>query len=166
MTATVIVIKRELEEEGLDPMREGGADQTPNGRRVEFARTNIIASCTNRLMIGYLPVYNRNYADEGRYVQIMFDTGSDSSFIDKNLAKQMNLKEIGDEVSVRTTGFGGNQRVQECEHVAVYFNTGKKDYLKVDLYTTEKITDPVINPPLDEIDEDFMWDRRILRNER
>ena len=135
---------------------------SPNGRRVEFSRANVVTSCANRLIIGKLPVYTNDHADEGYCVQVMFDTGSDSSFIERDLAKKMRLQEKGDGVNVRTTGFGGNKKYQECENVAIYFDTGKKNYLKINLYTTDKITEPVVNPPIDEVDEEFLHENRII----
>ena len=150
------------DKEGLDPMREQSVGFPPNGRRVEFSRVNVVTNCANRLIIGKLPVYTNDHADEGYYVQVMFDTGSDSSFIERDLAKKMRLQERGDGVNVRTTGFGGNKKYQECENVAIYFDTGNKNYLKVNLYTTDKITEPVVNPPIDEVDEDFLIENRII----
>ena len=85
-------------------------------------------------MIGELPVYNDEYdREKGFLVQVMFDTGSDSSFIERDVAKKMALQRVREDVCVRTIGFGGNEKNEKCEKVAIHFDVGRKRRLKVEV---------------------------------
>lgn len=141
-------------------------DSTPYGKRVEFANQNMVRSSANRLISGEFPIYKNEFEENERVIDILFDNGSDSTFIDKRLASEMNLEIVEQDIRMSVNNFGGGTREESCDRVLLFLKLEdskykRSRYLGILAYAYDGISRAVAHPELESQDIQFTKENGI-----
>ncbi|EYB83649.1 hypothetical protein Y032_0332g2786 [Ancylostoma ceylanicum] len=100
-----------------------------------------------------------------RNVRILFDTGSELSFIDSKLTQELQLPQIGEE-QLRINTFGSEKaEIGTYPIVAADLYDGDERKYQVTLYASPKVTTRIARPRLEKEDVSFIEKRRVAENE-
>lgn len=129
-------------------------DSSLNPSTPSFQPTDNSASCyTNNgtdilLQVAQAFVFNPHEPSRRTQINILFDTGSQGSYVTQQVCNFLGLPKVGTK-SISLVTFGSrNERIQHCDVVKLGFETIQNDALVFQMLSISHICEPIANCPV------------------